>query len=70
MLGAVGTVIGCAVALATTGLLRALLYGVKPGDPWTMAAVGAGLLAVSVLASAVPAWRASRINPVEMIRSE
>jgi predicted permease len=70
MLGAVGTVIGCAVALATTGLLRALLYGVKPGDPWTMAAVGAGLLAVSVLASAVPAWRASRINPVEMVRSE
>jgi predicted permease len=70
VLGVVGTVVGCAVAVMATGLLRTLLFGVKPGDPWTMGAVGVGLLAVSVLASAIPAWRAARINPVEMIRSE
>jgi predicted lysophospholipase L1 biosynthesis ABC-type transport system permease subunit len=70
VLGVLGTVVGVAASLTVTGVMRALLFGVTPSDPWTMAAVGAGLLTVSVAASAIPAWRASRINPVEMIRAE
>jgi hypothetical protein len=70
VLGVAGTVAGCAAALLATRLLRALLFGVEPHDPWTLAAVGAGLLVVSVAASALPAWRATRINPVDMLRTE
>ena len=70
VLGVFGTVVGCGGALIATRLLRAMLFGVEAHDPWTLAAVGAGLLVVSVAASALPAWRAARINPVEMIRAE
>jgi predicted permease len=69
-LGLAGTIAGCAAALAATRLLRAMLFGVQPHDPWTLGVVGAGLLLVSVAASAVPALRAMRINPVDMIRAE
>jgi hypothetical protein len=69
-LGIAGTIAGCIAALAATRLLRAMLFGVQPHDPATLAVVGLGLLVVSVIASALPAWRAMRIDPVEMIRSE
>jgi putative ABC transport system permease protein len=65
-----GIVAGLVLAAATTRLLSGLLHGVTPGDPATFAVVTLGLVAVAVLASAVPAWRASRVDPVIALKSE
>ena len=69
-LAAVGLAVGFACALGLTRLMGSVLYEVTPGDPWTYAAVGAALLAVSVAASAIPALRAARVNPLEALRAE
>jgi ABC-type lipoprotein release transport system permease subunit len=57
-------------ALALTRLIAHMLFGVTPADPGTYAAVTAAGLTVSVLASYVPARRATRIDPVEALRDE
>jgi predicted permease len=64
-----GLVLGLAGALALTRLIAAWLYGVSPVDGATLAAVAGLLLAVSVAASAIPAWRAARIDPVVALRN-
>ena len=69
-LAAVGLAVGFACALGLTRLMGSVLYEVAPGDPWTYAAVGAALLVVSVAASAIPALRAARVNPLEALRAE
>ena len=67
---AIGLVIGAPVAIAVSKVGQALLYGMKPGDAPTMV-ITAGLLAfVAAIAASIPAWRASRIDPVGMLRSE
>ncbi len=69
-LAVIGLAVGVACALGLTRLMGSVLYEVTPGDPWTYAAVGAALLAVSVAASAIPALRAARVNPLEALRAE
>jgi putative ABC transport system permease protein len=69
-LSVLGVAVGVLVAIGTTRFLRALLYGVSPGDPATLAAVPLVLLLVATLASFVPARRAARIDPVEALRSD
>jgi predicted permease len=69
-MSAVGVAIGTAAAIGVTRVLRSFLYGVEPGDPATLAAVAAGLLAIAVLASCPPAWRAARLDPVRALRTE
>jgi len=69
-LAAVGLAVGFAGAFGLTRMMGSVLYEVTPGDPLTYAAVGAALLAVSVAASAVPALRASRVNPMAALRIE
>jgi putative ABC transport system permease protein len=69
-LAAAGVGAGLILAFTTTRLLRGLLHGVTPADPTTFAVVTVGLLAVAAIASALPAWRASRVNPVVALRSE
>jgi predicted permease len=69
-LAAAGIGVGVLLAAGTTRLLRGLLHGVTPADPLTFAVVTMGLLAIAVLASAVPAWRASRVDPVVALKSE
>jgi len=65
-----GIGIGLAAALAATRLMLALLYGVSPTDPATLGAVPVLLAGVALLASWVPARRASRVEPLEAIRYE
>jgi len=66
----VGVVVGIAAAVGATRLLGTLLYGVEPVDPLIFAAMSAMMIAVGALASYIPAWRASNVNPIESLRSD
>lgn len=69
-LAIVGIVVGVAGALALTRLVRAMLYGIQPYDPLTIAAGAALLLVVTLAASWVPARRAAGVEPVVALRHE
>jgi predicted permease len=66
----VGVVIGLAAALALSRLVASLIFGVRPTDPLTFAAVSLLLIAVGILANTVPAYRATRIEPLRTLRDE
>ena len=69
-LAAIGIVAGCAGALALARSLSTLLYQVEPTDP-SVLAIAAGVLATTaLLACAVPALRAARVDPVLILREE
>ena len=67
-LAVVGSAIGLAGALATTRLLRSMLYGVEPSDPVTLVLIIALLVAAVILASWLPARRAAGVDPAEALR--
>lgn len=69
-LAALGVAIGIAGALALTGLVKSLLFAVKPTDPLTFAAVAIVLAAAAAVASYLPARRAAAIDPIEALRCE
>jgi putative ABC transport system permease protein len=69
-LAALGIAIGTTVAALLAPLLRALLFGVKPLDTPTFAAVALLLLSVAVTATYVPARRAAHVDPTIALRSE
>jgi putative ABC transport system permease protein len=64
-----GAVVGAALSVAATRLLRSQLYGVGPGDPATMVSIAAVLILVSLVAIYVPARRAMRISPMVALAS-
>ncbi len=66
----IGAAIGIVVALAVTRLLRSLLFGVHAADPAMLAGVVGVLAAVALLASFIPARRATKLNPTEALRCE
>jgi predicted permease len=66
----IGAGLGLAGALALTRTFGFLLVGVSPGDPWTLASVCLVLIGVAVLSTAVPAWRAMRVEPMVVLRYE
>lgn len=68
-LGAVGAAIGVGGAMASGRLLQTMLFDTRVGDPWTHAAVAAGVLALSALASLAPALRAMRVDPLDALRA-
>jgi putative ABC transport system permease protein len=66
----VGLSIGLAASLAASRLLSALLYGIRPNDPSTIAGVSVGLVVVTMLACYIPARRAMRVDPMVALRYE
>ena len=65
-----GVVVGAVLAVPLSASLRSLLFGVGPGDPVTLAAVAALLVAAGMLASYVPARSGTRVDPVAALRGE
>ena len=65
-----GVVLGLAAALALSRVVSSLIYGVRATDPLTFAAVALLLLLVGIFATIVPAYRATRIEPVRILREE
>jgi ABC-type antimicrobial peptide transport system permease subunit len=66
----VGVVIGVVVALASTRVLATLLFDVKAVDPRVFAAMSAIMVGVGMLASYMPARRASSLDPTEALRND
>jgi putative ABC transport system permease protein len=70
LLAVIGTLFGLALALVLTRLLNSLLFEVKTNDPAILVSLAFGLLLVSLLASYIPARRATRIDPMVALRYE
>jgi predicted permease len=68
-LAAVGVVVGAILSLASTRLLATMMFGITPHDPVTFVSVALLLTIVAVFASFIPARRATRIDPLEALRS-
>jgi ABC-type antimicrobial peptide transport system permease subunit len=66
----IGVAIGLLGALALGEVLSKLVFGVKTTDPVTFAAVSLLLAAVAFAASVIPAWRATKVDPIQALREE
>jgi ABC-type antimicrobial peptide transport system permease subunit len=64
----IGVIIGAALSLWLTRYAESLLFGLEPRDPWTFAMAAAVLAAVALLAAWLPARRATRIDPMTVLR--
>jgi predicted permease len=69
-LAIVGLILGIVAALATTGLMRDLLFGVTPTDPVTFVSIGTLLIGIAFIACWLPARRAVRTDPTTALRTE
>jgi len=69
-LAGIGLLIGAALAAGAGKLLQGMLFGVPATDPLTFAVIGVLLMAVALVASAIPAFRAARIDPIRALRAE
>ncbi|MCG8458809.1 MAG: ABC transporter permease [Holophagales bacterium] len=64
---AVGLIVGVVAALLLGRLLESLVFGVSPTEPWVLVATALAILGVGLTAAALPALRASRVDPVEVL---
>jgi len=69
-LAAAGMAAGLVLAIVVTRLMTALLFGISPTDVATFAGAAALLAAIAILASLVPALRASRVDPLVALKDE
>lgn len=67
---ALGIVVGAVGAVGVSRVLESLLFGVGATDPLTFAAVGGLMILAALLASLVPAIRATRVDPIEVLKTE
>jgi putative ABC transport system permease protein len=65
-----GLTLGLAASVGAVRLIQSMLYGTRPLDPGIFAAVAAVLLFVAAMACLIPAWKASRIDPMRALRTE
>jgi ABC-type antimicrobial peptide transport system permease subunit len=65
-----GLLLGLAASAGSVKLIESMLFGTRPFDPIVFAVVSGTLLAVAALACAMPAWRASRLDPMQALRTE
>jgi len=66
----IGVAIGAVAAAGLTQLMKSLLFGISPLDPFTYIAIPSILVSTAVLASYLPARRAAAVDPVEALRTE
>jgi putative ABC transport system permease protein len=66
----VGLVLGLAASFGLTRLLQAQLFNVRPSDPATLASVAAFIALVALAACYIPASRATRVDPMVVLRDE
>ncbi len=66
----IGLALGLGAGMEASRLMRDMLYETKPLDPMVFAAVSGTLMLVAALACLFPAWRASRVDPVQALRTE
>ena len=67
---AAGLVLGTAVSLAVASAAGALVFGLKPRDPATLAGAALLLALVTALASLIPSMRAANVSPIDSLRTE
>jgi putative ABC transport system permease protein len=65
-----GVALGIAGALGVARFLGTLLFGIEPTDPFTLALTAGILVAIATAACALPAWRASRVDPQSALRAD
>jgi predicted permease len=66
----IGLILGLIASAGTTQLIRSMLYGTEPADPAVIGAVILTLLLIALFACIFPAWRASRLDPMQALRTE
>ncbi len=70
VLAGIGLIVGLAASAVLTRFISSQIYGVRASDPVTYITVTGLLVVISLLASAAPAWRAARVDPMKTLREQ